>query len=464
MPREITEQAKKACENFKRLGLKAFCGKRTKEARNYFERAIKADPSDLDAFRELRNCRLPGDSPDRELLLAREAVRLNPGSAQALECLAVCLICDWRYTEAEPELRLALTFAPQNPSITGTLAYVLQMQEKYGEAEALLINAKEFPGISFDTIIDSLEAQGKKREIKEFCERNIKSNKHPLAFYLKLVEIYQAEGDYNKAKALVEAMDQRFPDPLCKLLLLTKLNLAQGQPGRALELAREAVKLKSDAHSTEPNLAAALIASGDIEGGLEVLRKMADSSVVYRSDLAAEFKTLGRLAEATAEYRRILAETPQDESARAALAEILRGSGAAQEALKLWKDYAELHKNYSAYAALALEQLKQGNHAEGLNNCLRAMKLTIKDQVVSNRLIECGKIEECLELANCAPVAIDKGLTTSLIKVYSALGRIYEGCCQHGWAAEAFAKAVKLAPGSVSALLLATNALKRQRK
>ncbi len=423
-------------------------------ARKYFALAVKADNSCVEAYHELSLCSLPGDPRGWELMIVSEAVRMNPTSAKARNRLGWTLLTHFRYPEAIRELQAALRLDPQNSDAASGLGHIFYDQKRWREAEEVLIKAPALNGIGIFALTESLKAQNKTDELKKFYATRIKTDRDRGDSYFSLAEIFRAEGNFNKAVALAKEMGARYRDPLAELDLLIDLHLAQGLNDRALELCRKALKLRPERYELQYKLAKALKACGDIEGSLKVFRELAKTNVRHRSDFAQELKSLGRLDEAVVEFRTVLADNPYDETSRAALSEILRGQGDADEALTLWEDYAKWKKDDLSILGLANELKAQGQLGAAVVNCLKVVKLAHRYREIHVSLIPAWAVKECLndilkilENSHGLPgirVRGDKGLLSKLSKAYGALGLLFRECRQFDDATDAFLKAASL--------------------
>jgi len=419
-------------------------------ARKYFTLAVKADNSCVEAYHELSLCGLPGDTRGRELMIVREAVRMNPASAKARNRLGWTLLTHFRYPEAIRELQAALRLDPQNLDAASGLGHIFCEQKRWRKAEELLTRMPELNGMGTQALIESLKAQNKTEELKKFYESRIKINRDPGDYYFKLAEIFRAEGDFNKAVALAKEMGARYRNQLEELGLLIDLHLAQGINERALELCRKAVKIRPEYYEVQYRLAKALKACGDIKGSLKIFRKLAKTNVHRRSNFARELKTLGKIDEAVVEFRTVLADDPHDDASRAALSEILRGQGESGEALKLWEDYTKWKKDDLSILGLANELKAQGQLCAAAGNCLKVIKLARRYREIHISLIPAWGVRDCLDdilklLENSRGLRSgDKGLVLKLSKVYGALALLFRECRQFDDAASSFRKAASL--------------------
>ncbi len=190
--------------------------------------------------------------------------------------------------------------------------------------------------------------------LREFEEALALDPDNRNAYYV-LADRYLAGGDNVRAGSLFERLLERWPDQDRARKILSEQYMKSGRTAEAAALYRELIAAGAD--STEVllrGLGAALVKSGDLEGGIEAYRKasaLAPESQEIHQHLALLFDATGRLPEAIEAYRFLFEEKGlleagpalaealirdhQDERAEAVLQQILREDPQSADALAL---------------------------------------------------------------------------------------------------------------------------------
>lgn len=161
----------------------------------------------------------------------------------------------------------------------------------------------------------------------------------PVKMQWQLVHYWRDTGQFDRAEALIDANFQRTGPSITDLTERTRLALAKGQPGEAVDFARKRVDASANASSIS-DLIRALVASGDIDAAralLPRLRHYAGTSSV--DHLEAEIALAGAdYARATLHFTKLLTNDAPPPTAYIGLARVALAQGdlgGAQEALEL---------------------------------------------------------------------------------------------------------------------------------
>jgi tetratricopeptide (TPR) repeat protein len=107
------------------------------------ERAVKLDPSWVDAWLLLGSARLMASRPDPAVDAFRKAISLDPSNVRAYEALSKSLISLHREDDAIQVWRDLLKVSPDNNEASENLATLLASSAKYAEARPVLEKAVE---------------------------------------------------------------------------------------------------------------------------------------------------------------------------------------------------------------------------------------------------------------------------------------------------------------------------------
>ena len=217
-----------------------------------------------------------------------------------------------------------------------------------GAGEAGRARQHHWLGVAFEQLGMRVNA------LREFEEALALDPDNRDAYYV-LADRYLAGGDNVRAGSLFERLLERWPDQDRARKILSEQYMKSGRTAEAAALYRQLIAAGAD--STEVllrGLGAALVKSGDLEGGIEAYRKasaLAPESREIHQHLALLFDATGRLPEAIEAYRFLFEEKGlleagpalaealirdhQDERAEAVLQQILREDPLSADALAL---------------------------------------------------------------------------------------------------------------------------------
>lgn len=321
----------------------------------FIRRAIDSEPAlhptlNLDSERHQREgCRLIREGKPSEATPAfREAIRLDPRSADAHGNLGVALAQLKRLPEAEAAFRLALRLDPVNTTVYVNLATCLAQQNRHHDAEQVARQAIQLgPDLP---------------------------EPHRL-----LGAALEARRQYEPAEAALREAVRLDPRHADARLRLGRVLARRDNPGEAETHYREAVKLQPDLTTAWASLGHLL---NDLEHhpeAIECARKAAaldPKSADLHNGLGVALANGERFAEAEAAYREALRLAPATPGALSNLGNTLRSldrlpeaEDRLRDALRLKPDYAEAHNN------LGIVLVQAGREGEALTHYDEAVRL-----------------------------------------------------------------------------------------
>ena len=197
--------------------------------------------------------------------------------------------------------------------------------------------------------------------------------------YYVLADRYLAGGDNVRAASLFERLLERWPDQNGARKILSEQYMKSGRAAEAAALYRELIAAGAD--STElllRGLGAALVKSGDLEGGIEAYRKasaLAPESQEIHQSLALLFDTTGRLPEAIEAYRFLFEEKGVPEAGPALAEALMRNHQDGEAEAVLQRILREDPRSADSLALRGKQLFLQGHHREaaGLFERLRSL-------------------------------------------------------------------------------------------
>lgn len=135
----------------------------------------------------------------------REALKIDSQSGRALYGLAVLGIVATDFVKAEEFARKAVEVQPKNAHAKNILAGALMYQQKYGEAEALLLTLEREPAIATiakGNLGELYFRQGRLDAAEARLKEAIREQPNNFDWHRWLGEVYRLQG--NKSAALAE--------------------------------------------------------------------------------------------------------------------------------------------------------------------------------------------------------------------------------------------------------------------
>lgn len=303
----------------------------------------EAQQKQAEASRLLREGRLT----EAEALY-REAIRLEPGFADAHGNLGVVFAQQRKLPEAEAAFRLAIRLNP-----TGTVRYVnlatcLFEQNRFAETEEWARQAIQLDPTSAEAhhmLGCALEVRNRLEPAEAALREALRINPRHADAHFRIGRILARQEKPKEAEAAFRESIQYKPAGAGAWSALAMLLEAQERAAEAVACAREAVRLEPE--------------SPDLHNALGVALSRAET-----------------FDEAEAAYREAIRRKPDMAGAWSNLGNTLRSAGrleesekSLREALKLFPDYAEAHNN------LAVTLAQFGRDDEALQHCDEAIRL-----------------------------------------------------------------------------------------
>lgn len=237
-------------------GLNSMLAKRNPEAASFFEKVLSIDPNHVDTLLRMGISQLREKNSHEAILLHQKALGLEPNNQEVMFSLAADYEEAKRYDEALKVYRQILEKDSSNLTALIRMRDLYQRlnhwDELYETQRRLLSNPlsaseqelehRKLVGFQYELGRSLLEA-GDMERAKKIFRGVIKLDKDFIPAYLGLGEVYFEE---DKAKEAAELWEKAYKMTSSVLLLhrLEDLYLKQGEPGKAIELYKQALSWK----------------------------------------------------------------------------------------------------------------------------------------------------------------------------------------------------------------------------
>jgi lipopolysaccharide biosynthesis regulator YciM len=237
-------------------GVNSLLAKRNPDATTFFQRVLNIDPNHVDSLLRMGITQLRQKNPQEAIRLHLKAWGLDRNNQEVMFALAADYEEAKRYDEAAKMYREILEKDSTNLTALIRLRDLYhrmsQWQELCETQSKLLANPlssqeqevehRKLAGFKYELGRSLLEAGDMERAKKEF-RGVIKLNRDFIPAYLGLGEVYLEDG---KAKEAAELWEKAYKMTSSILLLhrLEDLYLKQGEPGKAIEIYKQAVTWK----------------------------------------------------------------------------------------------------------------------------------------------------------------------------------------------------------------------------
>lgn len=234
-------------------GLNSLLAKRNPEAISFFQKVLAIDPNHVDTLLRMGISQLREKNPQEAILLHQKALGLDSNNQEVMFSLAADYEEAKRYDDALKVYREILARDSSNLTALIRMRDLYQRlnhwQELYETQRQLLTNPlspaeqevehRKLVGFKYEFGRSLLEA-GDMERAKKIFRGVIKLDKDFIPSYLGLGEVFFEE---NKVKEAAELWEKAYKMTLSLLLLhrLEDLYLKQGEPGKAIELYKQAV-------------------------------------------------------------------------------------------------------------------------------------------------------------------------------------------------------------------------------
>ncbi|MFA5073685.1 MAG: tetratricopeptide repeat protein [Nitrospirota bacterium] len=237
-------------------GLNALIAKRNTEAIRFFQKVLAIDPNHVDTLLRLGISQLREKNLQDAVPLHQKALSLDPDNQEVMFSFAAVYEEAKRYEEALQMYKKILSKDGSNLTALIRMRDLYQRQNQWEElyetqgrllANPLMPSEREVEhrklvGFKYEFGRSLLEAGNFDRARKQF-RGVIKLDKDFIPAYLGLGEVYLEEGKAKEAAALLEKAYKMTAS--CLLLhRLEDIYLKQGEPGRAIELYKQALAWK----------------------------------------------------------------------------------------------------------------------------------------------------------------------------------------------------------------------------
>jgi len=210
-------------------GLGSVCLKQSKptEARDYFERAVKAQasfPETLpNAWNNLGLLETEQGRTEEAIPLFQQALKLSPNHLIALDNLASAYRQQKRWDEARSVLEKALSVSPDDAEANYSLGMVYAQtndnQRAFDHLQRALRARPDYPEALNNLGVLYLHMARRDDAVKSFEECMRVAPEFDQA-YLNLARVYALEGDRDKARSVLEALLGHHPDhPVARSML-----------------------------------------------------------------------------------------------------------------------------------------------------------------------------------------------------------------------------------------------------
>jgi eukaryotic-like serine/threonine-protein kinase len=266
----------------------------------YFETALKLDPTYAPAYASLADCynllgtvMVGGGSPrqwrPKAMDAAVKALQIDADLSEAHATLGYVRHYDWQWEEAEKSLRRAIALNPNNALARIWYANLLCSLRRFDEAIDQVLVARDLDPLSL--IVSSnvgwvyFRARRNEEAIAEF-ERGLALDSTYLQSHMRLADSYFAAGLVDEAIAEGETVARLSNGNVADLILLEKLKLRAGRPNEFDRRLEELVALNAKGYASPGAIANAFFAAGrNDEGFVWLERAYAERSnnMVYLS-------------------------------------------------------------------------------------------------------------------------------------------------------------------------------------
>ncbi len=248
------EQKKKArIQELYTKGLNAMLAKRNPEAAGFFQKVLAIDSNHVDTLLRLGISQLREKNPQEAVLLHQKARNLEPNNQEVLFALAADYEETKRYDDALKVYQEIVSRDGSNLTALIRMRDLYQRinnwQDLYETQRRLIANPlspaeqevehRKLVGFKYEFGRSLLEA-GDTERAKKIFRGVIKLDKDFIPAYLGLGEVFL---DENKVKDAAELWEKsyRITSSIVLLHRLEDLYLRQGEPGKAIELYKQAV-------------------------------------------------------------------------------------------------------------------------------------------------------------------------------------------------------------------------------
>jgi tetratricopeptide (TPR) repeat protein len=237
-------------------GLNAMLAKRNLEAASYFQKVLAVDPNHVETLIRMGISKLREKNPQEAIILHQKALGLDPDNQEVMFSLAADFEESRRFDDA---LTMYQKILSKDSSNLTALIRMRDLYQRLNHWEELFetqrklvanpispaeqeIEHRRLVGFKYELGRALLEA-GDLERAKRIFRGVIKLDKDFIPAYLGLGEVYLEESKVRDSAELLEKSYKMTSSTLL-LLRLEDLYLKQGEPGKAIEIYKQAVNWK----------------------------------------------------------------------------------------------------------------------------------------------------------------------------------------------------------------------------
>lgn len=425
-------------------------------ARQLVEDVLSTDPGQVSALKMAARWSIDADDPEGALRQLRLAMDRDPEDAEAMTLMAEAHQRSGNPELAQDLLALAVEASGNAPAESIRFASLLTDQERYRPAEDVLVRAlRVSPGNPqvlelLGRIHLATEDWARAAQVEETLRRQETPQTTRAADALQLQIVARQEGR-DSAIAFLEGLNSEDSGNAAATIALIQARLAENDAEGALELASKLAEEYPDNPRAKMVLVNTLFALKDFEAAERVARETlqagpnADASLQLLRILGAQ----GRVDDARATLDAALQATPEDENLLWVQASLLERENDFDGAISVYERLYErdtgsliVANNLASLLATYRQDDESLQRAFNVARRLNGTEVAPFQDTYGWILYRRGEHGEALTYLEPAARALENDpiVQYHLGKVYEALGRTED-------AAEAFARAVEIAPG-----------------
>jgi eukaryotic-like serine/threonine-protein kinase len=268
----------------------------------YFEMALKLDPTYAPAYASLADCynllgtvMVAGGSPrqwrPKAMEAAVKALQIDAELSEAHAALGYVRHYEWQWAEAEKSLRRAITLNPNNALARIWYANLLCSLRRFNEAIDQVLIARDLDPLSL--IVSSnvgwvyYRARRNSEAIAEY-ERGLALDSTYLQSHMRLADAYLAAGRFDQAIAEGETVARLSNRSVADLMLLEKVKLLAGRSNEFNRRLEELIALSSKGYASPAAIANAYFSVGRNDEGFVWLERSYNERTNNMAYLAVE--------------------------------------------------------------------------------------------------------------------------------------------------------------------------------
>jgi tetratricopeptide (TPR) repeat protein len=263
-----------------------------------YEEALRRQPQDLAALRNLAVCLLSLRQPARASDVLKRAVAAAPEDAATWQVLGTALVETSQTADAISAFQKALDLDPELPEAHNSLGAIWLQNRNWERAETALREAirlePRYPQAR-NNLANLLASRHRLEEARYHFEAALRSATDTAEVRYDYAVALAQEQRLEEAEKQLEAALRQEPNRAEAHEFLGTILAAQGQRERAIRQYREALRIRPAFSRAQLHLGEALADSGDTAAALPYLRQAADASdAAVRQEARAMVDKLGK--------------------------------------------------------------------------------------------------------------------------------------------------------------------------